>query len=373
MNVALRDLTPLPVPAAIATADKKYTDVSAALAKAWSNDKAFDLAELLKTLDDGKTKNKQAATLKEFFSLYSVTQSKNSSLGDVAKAFFNTSDKDKAASALFEGTILKGYIGEAGKNEYKAINDILKRLGVDYRPEVPHADHFHVTFAPPKIQEIGPKLLLAHVTDAGTPSYAVRMSTSGFESGYGDVQLVQVAQKLSPTDGKTVVLDSCLRAERRAGGFIPLTDLKFYFRGSKQAIPPYIPDATVTIVKQPSFGKLVQKFDKVSGESEFDYVASDKKWLGRDRVEFEVTYQGKTYKIINRIEMVRDAETSNDLNKKYYDGPCDSKVRRIAYEVSGQVASDGWDDVDAMLANLGNQLDLSNVMLMFGDLPGARD
>jgi hypothetical protein len=365
--------------AAIAAADKKYTDVSAALAKAWSNDKAFDLAELLKTLEQGEGKNKQAAALKEFFSLYSITQSKNGSLGDAAKAFVNVEDKAKAASALFKGTILKGYIGEVakkGKNEYKAINDILKRLGLDFKPQATHADHFHITFAPPGMEEIGPKHLLAQVTDAATPSYAVRMGTSGFESGYGDVQLVQVTQDSAATAKKTVVLDTCLRTEGGEGGLVPLTHLKFYFRQLRQPVPEYITDATVVVTKQPKFGTVVSRISRY-GEMKFDYVAADKNWLGRDRVEFEVTYQGKTYKIVNRIEMVRDSETSDDLSKKYYDGPCDSVVRRIAYEVPGQVASNGskafgfaWDDVDAMLANLQNQLDLSSVMLVFGDLPG---
>ena len=196
------------------------------------------------------------------------------------------------------------------------------------------------------------------------------MAVGGLEGGYEDVQILQVVQNAAATAKKTLVLDSCLRAERGEGGLIPLTDLKFYFRQLKQPVPEYITDATVTITKQPNFGTVVPMISKY-GEMQFDYVAFDKSWLGRDRVEFEVTYQGKTYKIINRIEMVRDAETSDDLSKKHYDGPCDSRVRRIAYEASLQTANgDGfdWDGVNAMLDSAASRHDLSNIMLVFGDL-----
>ena len=385
--------------AVIAAADKKYTDVNAALAKAWSNDKAFDLAELLKTLDEGITRNKQAAALKEFFSLYAVTQSKNGSLGDTASAFVNATDKDAAAKALFEGIILKGYIGQKTvlakvatstspakpaqpHNEYVAINDILARLRVDFRPEVPHSDHFHITFQAPKIKEIvtPPKLLLSDSSGAITEGV-----TTGLASLYGNVGMVQVAQNAAKPTKYKAVLDSCHRKDKDGypgpgSAVLPLTALEFYLHRTKQAVPESLSlaDATVTVIKSPTFGKLIKNISKDSGRTDFDYVANDKNRLGRDRVEFEVSYKGNTYKIINRIDMVRAAELSDNPDEKYYSGSCDAVVRRIAYDSSSENDQGNLDSfaytfghISDMLAATNSMLDLSNVMLIFQDLPST--
>ena len=321
--------------AVIAAADKKYTDINAALANAWSNDKAFDLAELLKTLNKGTTENKQAAARKEFFSLYAVTQSDNGSLADVAQAFVYAQDKQVAASALFEDVILKGYIGQVGNNQYKAINNILEHLGVDFRPEIPHSDHFHITFQPPELKNIvAPQKLETQTVGSGFISYATLPNQSLNDGNVSE--LVSVAQIVAKTTKYKAVLDSCLRMDRGTGHVLPLTDLGHYLHRTKQVVNESLADAVVTVIKSPSFGKLIKNISKDNAEAYFDYVANDKNWMGRDRIEFEVSYKGKTYKVIQRIEMVRDAELSDNLEEKYYEGPCKAIARRIAYDSSSE-------------------------------------
>lgn len=157
--------------------------------------------------------------------------------------------------------------------------------------------------------------------------------SDGFPSVYRHVGLVQVALSGSSATYKTIVLDSCHRMEvggegMLSNGLAPLTALKFYLRETKQAPPTYLVGTVVTVVKLPKFGNVVASISKY-GESKFAYIATDKTWMGKDRVEFEVNYQGITYKIIDRIEMVRDSGASDDPNQKYYDGPCNTGPRRL--------------------------------------------
>lgn len=345
--------------AQIAAADQNYINVNAALANAWSNDKAFDLAEILKQLERGTTKNNQAAALKEFFSLYAVTRSQNGSLGSAAQGFVNAADKNQAAKSLFEGIILKGYIGEPGKNEYTAINDILKRLGVNYKAEVPHSDHFHITFKPPVIQGI-----------KGSTSKALLVASDSINVGAQSEQLA--ANASTGSTGYTAVLDICKYMAEGKGRVLPLTSLSFYLSSIKQPHPQYLRDAVVTVVRTPNHGALVAKVD-MYGETTYDYIATDKSWIGDDRAEFEIEYQGQRYRVITRIKMAVDIDDGRD------DKSCDARVRRIAYETTVQTAgndTDGTgfnaDNINALLDAAATRVDLSNVMLVFKDLPDGQ-
>ena len=110
------------------------------------------------------------------------------------------------------------------------------------------------------------------------------------------------------------------------------------------------------IAVPPSFGKLITKVYQ-EGDVDFGYIANDKNWLGKDRAEFEVTYQGKTYKIIERIVMVDNVDLYHSPADRK---ACDPQPRRIAYETSLQTANDGSqfdsDGVNAMLDSAASRL-----------------
>ncbi len=189
---------------------------------------------------------------------------------------------------------------------------------------------------------------------------------------------MHVAQKNANSKKYNTVLDLCKRVQPGGDSLLPLFNLRQYLYRTKQATPENLADAVVTVIKPPAYGALIRNINKDDGETDFVYVTNDKNWLGRGRVEFEVSYKGKTYKIIQRIEVVQDPELADDLNSKYYQGPCNTVARRIAYGSpfeNDQGNLNGFayafDDVSAMLNATNGVFDLSSVMLVFEDLPAT--
>lgn len=154
-------------------------------------------------------------------------------------------------------------------------------------------------------------------------------------TGYATNPMMLVAQKNANNKPLNMVLDSCMRAEKGEATILPLFHIKSYLSSIKKSHVGYIPDAKVTVLRQPEFGAIESYKLPSSGETIFMYKAFDKEWLGKDRAEFLVEYQGKTYKVIQRIEMVVDAELSDKPYEKYYSGPCNATTHRIA--IHGEV------------------------------------
>lgn len=366
------------IAAEIAAADKKYTDISAALKNAWSNDKAFDLAELLKQLQRGEDDNKQHAAIKEFFSLYAVTQASNGSLAAASQAFVQAQDKAKAGAALFANTIRGGYLGSAGYNTYEAMRNILGRLGTTFTNAPGHRDHFHITFKPPKLLAIDSsgKNLMAE-------GPAVAPDFSALASAYAAEPVVHVAQSKTGKERFDVVMDTCQRATRgEVKKLHPTFHIGRYYLKLDVNDPKgvdYLTDAKLSIVTPPKYGSLTLKTEPVYGYQYYVYQAFDNTWLGKDRTEIRVELRGKTYKMIHRIEMTVDEELSDKPYEKYYNGPCDARGRRIAFdsEVSYPLTA-GASTTDYSIGQLVTLLDLhhgladaAGTLLVFEDLPGA--
>lgn len=139
---------------------------------------------------------------------------------------------------------------------------------------------------------------------------------------------IQVAAGAAKTAGYAAVLDICKYMAEGKGRALPVTSLSFYLSSIKRPHPQYLRDAVVTVVRAPSHGTLVTTAD-MYGETTYDYMATDKSWLGDDRAEFEIAYQGQKYRVTTRIKMAVDIDDGRD------DKSCDARVRRIAHELSG--------------------------------------
>lgn len=149
-----------------------------------------------------------------------------------------------------------------------------------------------------------------------------RISLNAIEPNTSD--MVRAAQTNNSDAGHLIIFSACNRLEKGKGDLSPLTLLKYYFHRIKQPRQKYLTDAVVTVTKFPVLGKLVSNISP-NGEMQFDYIANDPaRKLGRDNVEFEVKYQGKIYKIINRIEMVENLDLYSG------DNSCLPVLHRIA-------------------------------------------
>lgn len=137
--------------------------------KRWSLDNALYLASLLPEELDSSKLDQQATALRDFFSMYAVTQ-KNA--GGVWQSL-PVKNGDKARAALFgsgdqvTGAISSVFIGGVGtsQNPYRNINDLLAHLGIKSSPYLNHQHHFHVNLRPP-IKPVEAKLLLAETAGA---------------------------------------------------------------------------------------------------------------------------------------------------------------------------------------------------------------
>jgi hypothetical protein len=133
------------------------------------------------------------------------------------------------------------------------------------------------------------------------------------------------------------VLDICSRIELRNRRLHP-TDAVYQYVGKIDRISrPEFEETTVSVSKQAKYGTVVSSTD-ADGRPTHQYLTTDPSWMGKDRAEYEVTFRGKIYKVIERIELVQFTDQYADERGNI--GDCSGIIKRIGFNGLSSDVSD---------------------------------
>ncbi|OIR01051.1 matrixin [mine drainage metagenome] len=330
--------------------DRVSAQVAADIAKlkkgTWSVVAAVANSALLPAIQTpANKKNGQVSALRDFLSLYAVTQA-DGETGLTSPVIINTS-----ASALFAGLISNVIIGGTGthQNPYPNIHKVLGSLGIIPDSNVVnHNSHFHIYLNPPTPVGIDTAhLLLADAspvspTDSATPiatlqtaaqgllDYAQTITNTGDELMFTmDVPYVPaqdtpivLAQAAAPGAGATpqpnYILKDCQEVApaylngvdiSNSGGVDPVGALRLYIQNQVNHLVEPSAITNITLLEGTSHGKLSAEVDN-EGMISYNYVV-DRGYLGNDRATFIAEFEGKQYKIVIDLHVVPRIDDSD--------------------------------------------------------------
>ena len=350
---------------------------------AWSNDKALALSETLIQLPDGTItgRDNQRAAIRDFLSLYSVTQKVNGSRDNVRNLISNGTTlgrKEDIVNALFgdgsanNGLISNIHIGQPGFNTYPNMRNILEKLGIKATAVEPHRHHFHIYLRPPTVVNIAPAgaNLLAEYQD----------STSTFNASTESANLIASAarQKYDLTISTCSILEMDPSVPF-PGLIVPAAQLANYYALRSKQPPMPMGDAKVNVLQEFRHGTLVQvQSSEVQGPS-FIYKQNDPTYFGKDQAVFEIEYQGKRIRLFQNVRLGAGLGTDTfdesrlsrecNPNKIHRTSDGDNVITR-SLDLVGDPSSElvGW--LNAGLLN-DYLADMSGSIVVIDELPGA--
>jgi hypothetical protein len=298
-------------------------------ADGWSVADAAQEASLLVNIVGSPTTlaNEQAAALKDFLSLYALTQADG-------QTGLNGHIVNTTAANLFGGMVTRVHIGgEGSQNPYPSINAILKDLGITSSTEPAHQSHFHIYLKPPILQTIGGNHLLTDDTTAsafdltapaplqseaqGVISYTQTliegeelmfiMDVPSIPAQETPIVLAQAAAPAGSTPQPDYILQTCGETEstgdpRSAMHAVdPAGMIRNYMQGIYNRPVELSSITNITLLQNTSHGKITSVIDN-TGRSWYRYDPTPN-YVGNDKAVFQAEYEGKVYKIVLELRV----------------------------------------------------------------------
>ena len=394
--------------------------IPATIGSGWNNTAAETLASLLNTANMNNSKNNQQAAVREFLSLYYVTQNdlKDSNNLWAISNGQNDAQKQLIQTALFRGDntnngslIAFTHIGAqtmkvngvvVAANHYTEIQKVLTQLNIGSSFVNPHNDHFHIYIKPPKLQSIidsQPHNLLATGSDA-----SILLAANQY--GVDDANQFVLAAATSLVYDKKA--DGCSEVIGPNTKYVPAPDnldshnilrpelgavysfVKDPLVFDKAEYDSLMKDVQVSVVAPPKHGKLLPV--QVNESKGYFYMA-EPGYFGVDKVVFSIKFgNGKTILLNNFVSVVGSPSEGDQINA-CPDTPTHYQWMREhlpeikkAWEDSNQSTNDylpvtplanffsavGMDNSTLGGNAIGSSVaDAINVNLSFADLPGG--
>jgi hypothetical protein len=174
------------------------------------------------------------------------------------------------------------------------------------------------------------RLLIANVPSSTTVSTGF-IAVNSEENGF------QLAVNLRSQSNYRAVLHLCSRIELGNRRLAPAEAVHQYVGKIDRISRPEFEETIVTVFKQAKYGTVVTSAD-VDGRPRHHYVTADSSWLGKDRAEYEVTFRGKIYKVIERIELVQFTDQYDD--ERGNTGHCSGLIKQIGFNGLSSDVSD---------------------------------
>ena len=272
-----------------------------------------------------RSRNDQVAALRDFLSMYAVTQS------DGVTTQLQAQVVHSSASNLFGGLITGVLIGGATytdkktgrifvQNSYPNMNAVLSKLGISSSPESSHHNHFHIYLKPPTLQTLPQNLLADHSTaNAATELQGLLDHAQTLVTG--EELMFAMDMPYVPAQEPTIVIAQAAGTAVPPVDFIlkdcqetqptpdnpksamrvvdPASLLSNYFASRGKTVEPA--DIRVTPLQMPKQGKLTNEVDNAGKFFGYDPTPG---FLGNDQATFLAEYGGKRYKIILDIKVL---------------------------------------------------------------------
>ena len=328
---------------ATGTGNNPTLDLGLIFGRYWNFENARYWAGLLPDSMSGSNnnlpKNNQQQALRDFLSLYAVTQNDTiANNGSWEELRAKIRNGDAVLPALFGdgtqsgGLIAHVLIGDSKKNPYDNIHRVLTELNISNGTSSDHQNHFHITLQAPELVKIEPNrnLLVEDVVAAQTqalPAEALRVAAQAlleevqpefeFEKGeiimfaidmpdvppqYWPVVVVQASQvpdgdaKTARTIGVCHLIDSSPDAVTSAVNvFDPLGSVEYYLKQVEHRNVGI--EGKVTLLQGPKHGTLDM------GATSGGYVPNPG-YLGRDSASFLVEIGGYKVKVVYSFKIL---------------------------------------------------------------------
>ncbi|MEO7622036.1 MAG: matrixin family metalloprotease, partial [Gallionella sp.] len=338
-----------------------------------------------------KTADNQVAALRDFLSLYALTQ--NTSTNGVPDggtwSLLPVQNGEAVRAALFGGGIQatslieKVIIGGTGnQNPYPNIHKVLNSVGVIMEPNaVDHNSHFHIYIRPPVQRQIGAALLLADnplaiPTDSVSPAatlqtdaqrlwdYAQDIITGEELMFTMDVPYVPVqdtpillVQAATPGAGATPQPDYLLKdcQETTSVGdptsafraVDPAYMLKNYLEWHDKSGTLVIDLSSIktTLLQGTTHGKITSVIDNI-GRSWYGYDPIPN-YVGNDQAVFMAEFEGKRYKIALELHVFAGS-VPGDFGDSHSTCPPPKLIKVNGKPVSGSSAYDSGYSLNSL-------------------------
>jgi hypothetical protein len=321
----------------------------------------------------GANRNDQRSALRDFFSMYAVSQSGSNSRQLVLQRIQNGTSAPQRAEigdALFggvgRGLINRIHVGAADANPYTQMRSVLQKLGVTASVVDGHENHFHIYMQPPAPLAIAANnnLLaessLIHVSDqsANSKNTASSVVVAGAPKKYKKIFSTCDLIYFDPEIG--------------GGEVVPLGKFNFYIaslpENKNKLFTLDFSQAKVRVIQPFKHGTLSPHPTLANS---FTMKRFDKEYFGPDSAAFEIEYKGQLYRMNVKALLLWDDYKPED------DGPCNGRLRVTGQAQWSQtyvqqtsptdVPLDGWLQQDEFATLLAAA---SGTVLAFSDLPG---